>query len=153
MILLSPLQFLLRESTKFRIALRLASFLQHPFADVWRTLQQRHACRLAGVQKTNSIDIHEINLAQVQGYSRSAALDLSPDLANVLRSKLPAQTNARVVLASNPLDLQRHRSHSEEQSNDCNHSTIGKLLQGSMLGLHAVLTVKEFLSNKENATV
>ena len=58
----------------------------------------------------NSLDIHEINLAQIQGYSRSATLDLRLQLIKVLGSQLPAQTNARLALTSSPLDLQRHGS-------------------------------------------
>jgi len=127
-------------------------FLQHPFADVWRTMQDQDASRLTRVQKTNSVDIHEINLAQVQGYSRSAALDLRLHLANVLRSKLPAQTNARVVLTSNSLDLQRHRSRSEEQPDGCNNRAIHNLLQGWKLELRVVLYFQEFLPDEESAT-
>src|SRR5271155_4827556 len=84
--------------------------LQHPFPDVWRTVQDRDPCQLTHVEKTDSVDIHEINLAQIQGYSGSATTHLSLNLANVLGSKLSAQTNARLALSSNPLDLQRHGS-------------------------------------------
>jgi hypothetical protein len=53
---------------------RPAFLLLHPFPDVRRTVQDRDPCRLTRVQKTNSIDIHKINLAKTQNYSRSSAL-------------------------------------------------------------------------------
>src|SRR5260370_40495561 len=107
-VLLSSFSF--NESSRFRIVFRSASLLQHPFPDVWRTMQDRDPCRLTCVEKTNTFDIHQIEFFQIQRDAWSATLDLRPQLINVLRSKLPAQTNARLALTSNPLDLQRHRS-------------------------------------------
>src|SRR2546429_1798547 len=68
--------FSLNESSKFRMAFRSASLLQHPFPDVWRTVQDRDPCRLTRVQKTNTFDIHQIEFLQIQGDAWSATLDL-----------------------------------------------------------------------------
>src|SRR3984893_2747293 len=86
------------------------SLLKHPFPDVRRTVQDRHACRLTRVEKTNALDIHKIEFLQIQRDAWSATLDLRLQLINVLRSKLPAQTNPYLSLASNRSDLQRHGS-------------------------------------------
>src|SRR6266446_959663 len=85
------------------------SLLQHPFPDVWRTVQDRDPCRLTRVEKTNTFDIHEIEFLQIQGYSWPATLDLGLQLVKVLRAKLSAQTNPRLALTRNPFDLQRHK--------------------------------------------
>src|ERR1700756_1686065 len=98
------------ESSTFRMVFRSASLLQHPLPDVWRTVQDRDPCRLTRVKKTNAFDIHEIEFLQIQRDAWSAALDLRLQLIKVLRSKLPAQTNAYPALTSNPFDLQRHGS-------------------------------------------
>src|SRR6202035_2784495 len=104
------------------MAFRLASLLQHPFPDVWRTVQDRDPCRHTRVEKTNTFDIHQIEFLQIQRDAWSATLDLRLQLIKVLRSKLPAQTNAYLALASNLSDLQRHGFLcSEEQPNKCNN--------------------------------
>src|SRR5258706_8196758 len=107
-ILLSSFSF--NESSKFRMVFRSAPLLQHPFPDIWRTMQDRDPYRLTRVEKTNTFDIHQIEFLQIQREAWSATLDLRLQLIKVLRSKLPAQTNARLALSSNPLDLQRHAS-------------------------------------------
>src|SRR5229473_2812115 len=107
-ILLSSFSF--NESSKFRMVFRSVSLLQHPFPDVWRTVHDRDPCGLTRVKKTDTFDIHQIEFLQIQRDAWSAALDLRLQLIKVLRSKLPAQTNARLSLSSNPLDLQRHGS-------------------------------------------
>src|SRR5216683_1423970 len=107
-ILLSSFSF--NESSKFRMVFRPASLLQHPFPDIWRTVQDRDACRLTRVEKTNTFDIHQIKFLQIQRDAWSAALDLRLQLIKVLRSKLPAQTNPYLAFASNLSDLQRHGS-------------------------------------------
>src|SRR5271156_7134406 len=89
---------------------RSASLLQHPFPDVRRTVQDRHACRLTPVEKTNTFDIHEFEFLQIQRDAWSATVDLRFQLIKVLRSKLPAQTNPYFALACNRSDLQRHGS-------------------------------------------
>ena len=73
-------------------------------------MQDRDACRLTRVEKTNTFDIHEIEFLEIQRDALSATRNLRLQLVNVLRSKLPAQTNARLALTINPLDLQRHGS-------------------------------------------
>jgi hypothetical protein len=73
-------------------------------------VQDRDARRLKGVEKTDRINIHEIDLFQIQRYSWSATLDFRLQLVKVLTSKLPAQANARRALTRNPFDLQRHKS-------------------------------------------
>src|SRR5258706_11110545 len=100
---MSPLQ-------RFWLLLRSTSLLQHPFPNVGRAVEDRHACRLARVEKPNALDIHKIELLQIQRHAWSATLDLRLQLVKVLRSKLPAQTNPSLALASNRSDLQRHRS-------------------------------------------
>src|SRR5271169_3886361 len=105
-ILLSSFSF--NESSKFRMVFRPASFLQHPFPDVWRTVQDRDPCRLAKVEKTNTFDIHEIQFLQIQRDASSTTLDLRLQFVEVLRLKIPTQTNQRDALARNPVDLQCH---------------------------------------------
>src|SRR5258708_16168339 len=112
----------LNESSKFRMVFRSASLLQHPFPDVWRTVQNRDPCRLTRVQKTNTFDIHQIEFPQVQRDACSTTVDLRLQLIKVLRSKLPAQTNPSAALVSNLSDLQRHGLCSEEQPNKCTPS-------------------------------
>src|ERR1700747_1046451 len=107
-ILLSSLSF--NESSKFRMVFRSASLLQHPFPDVGRTVQDRDPFRLTRVQKTNTFDIPQIEFLQIQRDAWSSALDLSLQLIQVPRPKLPAQANARPALTRNPVDLQRHGS-------------------------------------------
>ena len=70
----------------------------HPFPDVWRTLQDRDARRLTLVQEANAIDIHQIDLLQIQGYWLSSTLYFRLHLAEVLRSKLAAKANPRSAL-------------------------------------------------------
>src|SRR3984893_12500039 len=86
------------------------SLLKHPFPDVRRTVQDRHACRLTRVEKTNALDIHKIELFQIQRDAWPSTLELRLQLIKVLRSKLPAQTDPGLALASNRSDLQRHGS-------------------------------------------
>src|SRR5260370_12147730 len=95
---------------RLQLLVRPTSLLQHPFPDVRRTVQDRNACRLTRVEKTNTFDIHEIELLEIQRDAWSATFDLRLQLIKVLRSKLPAQTNPYLALAGNPLDLQRHGS-------------------------------------------
>jgi hypothetical protein len=89
---------------------RSASLLQHPFPDVWRTVQDRDPCRLTHVEKTNTFDIREIEFLQIQRDAWSTTLDLRLQLIKVLISKLPAQANARSALTRYLFDLQRHKS-------------------------------------------
>src|SRR4029077_15326534 len=107
-ILLSSFSF--NESSRFRMVFRPASLLQHPFPDVWRTVQDGDACRLTRVEKTNTFDIHKIDFLKIQRDVWSATLDLRLHLIKVLRSKLPAQTNSYPALASNSSDLQHRGS-------------------------------------------
>jgi hypothetical protein len=71
-------------------AFRRPSFPEHPFPDIRRAAQHRDTLRLARVEKSNTFDIHEIQLLQIQIYSWSATLDLGFHLIKVLRSKLTA---------------------------------------------------------------
>lgn len=106
---------------------------------------------LARVKKTNGIDIDQIEFLQIQRDAWSITLDLGFQLIKVLASKLPAQTNERHALVSNPLDLQRHRSVPEEQSNQCNSEAVRNSLQEWKLELGTVLNFQEFLSVEENS--
>ncbi len=90
--LLSSFRF--NESSTFRMVFRSASLLQHPFPDVWRTVQDRDPCRLTRVKKTNTFDIHEIQFLQIQRDAWCVTLDLRLELIKVFRSKLPAQINS-----------------------------------------------------------
>src|SRR5260370_1327118 len=108
-ILLSSLSF--NESSKFRMVFRLASLLQHPFPDIWRTMQDRDPCRLTRVEKTNTFDIHQVEFLQIQRDAWSATLDLRLQLIKVLSSNLPAQTNPSAALVSNLSDLKNSRTN------------------------------------------
>jgi len=69
----------------------------------------------------------------------------------VLRSKLPAQTNARLALTTNPLDLQRHGLSALKNSRtNAITKPFAISLQEWKLELCAVLNVQEFLSDEEN---
>src|ERR1700730_3880772 len=98
------------ESATFRIVFRWASLQQHPFPDIWRTVQDRGPCRLTRVKKTNTFDVHKIEFLQIQRDPWSATLDLRLQLIKVLRSKLPAHIDSYLALAGNSSDLQRHGS-------------------------------------------
>lgn len=71
-------------------------------------MQDRYARGLTRVEKANPVDVHEINLPQIQRYPWSATRDLRLQLIKVFRSKLSAQMNPRLVLTRNPIDLQCH---------------------------------------------
>ena len=73
-------------------------------------MQDRYTCRLTRIEKTNTLDIHEIEFLQVQRDAWAATLNLRLQLIEMLRSKLPAQTNPYLAVARNRSDLQRNGS-------------------------------------------
>ena len=64
-------------------------------------MTDRDACRLAGVEEANAFNIYELDLLQIQPYVWPPTLNLRFQLPKVLRSKLPAQTNARSATSGN----------------------------------------------------
>jgi len=91
---------------------RPTSLLQHPFPDVRRTVQDRHARRLTRVEKTNAFQIDKIQFLQIQNDWRFAALDFGFDCIQVLSSKFAAEPNS----PSNPFNPQRHFLPAPEDS-------------------------------------
>src|SRR5258708_35863776 len=79
-------------------------FTRHPLLDIGRTVQDRYAPRLASVEKSNTLDVDKIHLLDVQNYQCSAAVDLSLNLVQILRSQFSAESHSRLE----PFNLQGH---------------------------------------------
>src|ERR1700731_2266069 len=79
-------------------------FTRHPLLDIGRTVQNRYAPRLASVEKPNTLDVDKIHFLDVQNYQCSAAVDLSLNLVQILRSQFSAEPNSRLE----PFNLQGH---------------------------------------------
>ena len=71
-------------------------------------MQDRDAGGLALVEKTDALDVHEIDLLQIQRHPGFPSLELRLELANVLGSNLATQTDACLSARRNPFDLERH---------------------------------------------
>jgi len=71
-------------------------------------VQDRDAGGLALVEKTDTLDVHEIDLLQIQRHSGFPSLELRLELAKVLGSKLATQPDLRLSARRNPFDLERH---------------------------------------------
>src|SRR5580698_51738 len=69
------------------------TLLEHPFPDVRRTVQDRDALRLTGVEETNAFEIDKIQFLQIQNDWLFAALDFAFDLIQVLSAKFAAEPN------------------------------------------------------------
>ena len=57
-------------------------------------MQDRDAGGLALVEKTDTLDVHEIDLLQIQRHPGSPSLELGLELAKVLGSNLATQPEA-----------------------------------------------------------
>ncbi|HEY4381443.1 MAG TPA: hypothetical protein VGN01_13920 [Acidobacteriaceae bacterium] len=57
------------------LALMSSTFLKHPLANVSRTIHHIYAERLALIQQTNSIEINNVDLVQVQDLRLSELLE------------------------------------------------------------------------------
>jgi len=79
-------------------------FTRHPLLDIGRTVQDRYAPRLASVEKPNTLDVDKIHFFDVQNYQCSAAVDLSLNLVQILRSQFSAESHSRLE----PFNLQGH---------------------------------------------
>src|ERR1700679_2629876 len=62
---------------------------RHPLLDIRRAVQQRDTFVLAGIEKPNGLDVHKIDLFQIQ-YGRLSPADLGLYLIEMVRSKLSA---------------------------------------------------------------
>jgi hypothetical protein len=71
-------------------------------------VQDRDAGGLALVEKTDALEVHEIDLLQIQRHSGFPSLELCLELAKMLGSKLAAQPDLRLPSGRNPFDLERH---------------------------------------------
>src|SRR5260370_25788334 len=87
---------------------RPTSLPQHPCPYVGRTVQDRDAGGLALVEKTDALDLHEIDLLQIQRHPGLPSLELGLELAKVLGSNLATQPDSRLSSGRNPFDLERH---------------------------------------------
>src|SRR5258708_17201506 len=79
-------------------------FTRHPLLDIGRTVQDRYAPRLASVEKPNTLDVDKIHFLDVQNRRGSAAIDLSLNLVQILRSQFAAESHSRLE----PFNLQGH---------------------------------------------
>ena len=108
---------------------RLTSLLQHPFPDVGRTVQDRDALCLTCIEKTNTVEIDEIQFLQIQNDWRFAALDFGFDLIQVPNSKFTAKPNP-------PLDLFNPQRHLLTGSGtDLTEHDVGQFQQPALTGL------------------
>jgi hypothetical protein len=106
----------------------LTSLPLHPFPDVWRTVQNRDVRRLTLVQEANAINIHEIDLLQIQRYVWSPTINLRFQLPKVLGSKLAAKANPRFPSTKSPFDLQCHGPSPEPRFRRCNTYAVPNCL-------------------------
>ena len=88
-----------------------ALFTEHPLSDVRRTMQNRDALCSTRVEKANASEIDEIHFFQIQSDLWPPEFNLRSHLSEAFTSQFPAQSNARVVLTRNPLNLQRHDAY------------------------------------------
>jgi hypothetical protein len=63
---------------------------RHPLLDIRRAMQHRDTFVLAGIEKPNGFDVHEIDLLQIQ-CDRLSTADFGLNLIEMVRSKLSAQ--------------------------------------------------------------
>ena len=93
-------------------------------------MQHGDPLRLARVEKTNSFDIHEIQLLQIQSYLWSVTLDLRLHLIELLSSKSPAQPNPRSLLPEIRSIFRVMGLWSKAHSYKCNDWAIHNSLDG-----------------------
>src|SRR5579862_1023460 len=79
-------------------------FTRHPLLDIGRTVLHQDAVRLASVEKPNSLDVDKVHFLDVQNRRSSAAVDLSLNLIQILRSQFSAESHSRLE----PFNLQGH---------------------------------------------
>ena len=68
-------------------------------------MQHRDTFVLTGVEEPNGVDVHKIDLLQIQ-YGRLSTADLGLYLIEMVRSKLSAQPKSNFVRIPNPFDLE-----------------------------------------------
>jgi len=68
-------------------------------------VQHRDTFVLTGVEEPNGVDVHKIDLLQIQ-YGRLSTADLGLYLIEMVRSKLSAQPKSNFVRIPNPFDLE-----------------------------------------------
>ena len=73
-------------------------------------MQDRDAGGLALVEKTDTLDVHEIDLLQIQRHRGFPSFELRLELAKMLGSKLATQADSRLSARMNPFDPERHDS-------------------------------------------
>lgn len=71
-------------------------------------MEDRDAGGLALIEKTDTLDVHEINLLQIQSHPGFPSLELCLELAKVLGSNLATQPDSRLSAGRNSIDLERH---------------------------------------------
>src|ERR1700733_788747 len=69
---------------------------RHPLLYIRRAVQNRDTFILAGIEKPNGLDVHKIDLFQIQ-YGRLSPADLGLYLIEMVRSKLSAQPKSNSV--------------------------------------------------------
>jgi hypothetical protein len=122
------------------------TLLEHPFPDVRRTVQDRDALRLTGVQETNAFEIDKIQFLQIQNDWLFAALDFAFDLIQVLSPKFAAEPNPPL----HRFNPQRHfLLGSGRQRQRCKSQTVCNGLWELSLDRQIVLIFQEFLFDQE----
>ena len=71
-------------------------------------MKDRYSRRLALVEKADALDVHEIDLLQIQRHSGFPSLELCLELGKMLGSELATQPDLRLSARRNPFDLERH---------------------------------------------
>jgi hypothetical protein len=129
---------------------RPTSLLQHPFPDIRRTVQDRDALCLTCIEKTNTFEIDEIQLFQIQNDWRFAAVDFGFDLIQVTYSKFATEPNSPL----DPFNPQRHFLLApEDDDRQCKSQAVCNSLLLLDLGWHIVLIFQEFLFDQETMAV
>jgi hypothetical protein len=129
--------------------LRPTSLLLHPFPDVSRAVQDRNTCRLTRNEKTNAIQIDEIQFLQIQNDGRFAALDFRLDFIQLTNSKFAAEPNRPL----DPFNPQRHFLLApEDNDRQCKPEAVCNSLLQLDLEWPIVLIFQEFLFGQETMT-
>ena len=84
-------------------------FLQkHPFANIWRAIHYLNSPCKAVIQKTNAVDVDDVDFVHVQNCWLSDVIYFILEINDVRRSKITGQIESRLMVLLSPLDFQCH---------------------------------------------
>jgi hypothetical protein len=89
-------------------AFALVAFFADPVAYVGRAVDKRDTCYFTAPEKSNSLNIDQVQFLQVQHNLRFALPNLLLQLGHVLRAHPTYQSKSRAVLVRVLLNFQRH---------------------------------------------